>query len=126
MPGAFGPGSPGYEEWYQKSQANKTSGSSASGKPKSTTKSYSSGGADYTEEYGQSTEEELAAREKYNALAQQRQLAALQSLMGSSGGAGADRISRGDGAIGEKEQAGRAAAFARAKDQAGMAARQIG
>lgn len=61
---------------------------------------------------------DLATRDKYNAQAESR----MFGYLGGAGGAGGPAISRTGGDIAAREQAGRAAAFARAKDQAAMTA----
>mgnify|MGYP001575612534 FL=1 len=80
------------------------------------------GQTSYDTEYGLGLEGELAARDKYNRAAEARRLSSLQAIGGGAGG-GLPRESRTTGAISEREQAARAAAFARAKDQAGQVAR---
>jgi hypothetical protein len=60
----------------------------------------------------------LALREKYNTLAQNR----LMGAFGTGGGAGAPTVSRNTGDIAAREQAGREAAFARAKEQSAATA----
>lgn len=80
------------------------------------------GQTSYDTEYGLGLEGELATRDKYNRAAEARRLASLQAL-GGAGGAGLPRESRTSGPGFDREQAARSAAFARAKDQAGTAAR---
>ena len=76
----------------------------------------------YDTEYGETTEQNLATRDKYNAAAEQRRWAMMQGLMGSYGsGGGGDKPGLGN--INYNEQAARDAAFARAKDQAGNTSR---
>ncbi len=78
------------------------------------------GQTSYETQYGETTEQNLATRDKYNAAAEARRAAALQQLMMQQGGGGAGTPSKG---MAFDEEGARAAAFARAKDQAGQTAR---
>lgn len=69
-------------------------------------------------DYGPGLENELALRDKYNTEAEKR----MFGYIGRFGGGSAPTVSRTSGPIAEKEAAARAAAFARAKDQAGNVA----
>ena len=91
-------------------------------KPKTTKKIIGPGGETTTsEEYGLSAAEELeqqlAARDKYNKLAEARRLAMFQGLDAGGGDGGTDSN------LSFNEEAARNAAFARAKGRAGQTAR---
>jgi hypothetical protein len=77
------------------------------------------GRTSYDTTYGADPEAEYALKEKYNTLAQNRLLGAMGTV---GGGQGAPGVSRTSGDIAAKEQAGREAAFARAKEQTGQIA----